>query len=194
MERSVVRRRGAGIPPAWPAVVLGICFAMFVAGSSLGIYLTEVRIASVVIAAAAIIIWLAVGSRRPAWRPRSSLQLPLAAALVALGISALASVQPRLALDYLAYAVLLAGLYLLRVRLWADPALGSRLGGLSLALCAGIGLLYVVAVVRRWIDAWVALGHLTVPPLRPGSVGLWFGSPNALPAVLVLLASAGGVS
>ena len=56
MERSVVGRRGAGIPPAWPAVVLGICFGMFVAGSSLGIYLTEVRIASVAIAAACLLV------------------------------------------------------------------------------------------------------------------------------------------
>jgi O-antigen ligase len=172
---------------AWVAIASGIAVLLFVAGASEGIYRTPVRVLSVALAGVYLVAWLLLALWRPDLRPRSALAGPLAAALAALGVAALGAIVPRLALDYLAYAVLLAGLYLLLVRLWAHPGIARRLGTLCVILTAGIGVLYVIAIANRWVVLWSDLGRFIVPPLRPGYEGLWFGNPNALAPILMLL-------
>ena len=135
-------RSPAGFPRvlAWIGIVLGIIYLTFGGGgASLGIYVVQWRIASLVMIVIALLAWLVAAVRDPAWRPRTVLWPAFAASLVAFAISSATSWNPRLSLEYAAYAVICTALYLLLVRLLADPWFRSRLGGLTVLLTAAIG-------------------------------------------------------
>ena len=102
-------------------------------GAFIGLYSTPLRIISVATLTIALAVWLVLAWRRPFWRPNSSFALALAVSFAALAITLLFSDRPRLGADYVAYAALLTGAYLLQQRLFAHPFFGPRLG--SLAMC-----------------------------------------------------------
>ncbi|MFN8629642.1 MAG: hypothetical protein U0838_04770 [Chloroflexota bacterium] len=81
-----------------------------------------------VIAAAVLLVWLLIAWRRPSLRPRSRLAPMLAIAVAVLAATTLTSRNPRISLDFVTYAVLLAGLYLLLVTILRRPALRPRMG------------------------------------------------------------------
>jgi O-antigen ligase/tetratricopeptide (TPR) repeat protein len=162
-------------------------YVVFVGGGFHGVYIPEIRAASVALAGIGVLVWAAVALRRPAWRPRSVLLLVGTACLGAFALSTAVSRYPRVSLEYLGYALLLAALYLLLVRLLADPFFRVRFGALAVLLCAVISVVFLVTVVRHWIDWWGLVGRLTVPPLRPDFDGLTFGNPSAVLTITVLL-------
>jgi O-antigen ligase len=172
----------------WMLVVLGILYLTVSGGGGFfGLYLLEFRVASAAIAIAAICAWLAWAIRHERWRPRTALRPVIISGLVALVVSTLASREPRFAYDYLAYAVMLAGLYLLMQRLFADSFFGPRLASLGIVLGFGLSGLYIGIVVLRWIDFWQQLGRFSTPPLRPGFEGLAYGNPSTVATVSILL-------
>ncbi len=159
-------------------------------GGSAGINEVGFRTASLIAIAVAMLAWFVAAIRDASWRPRSVLWPAFAIAIAAFLISTLTSWSPRLSVEYVAYAVLCAALYLLLVRLLAHPAFAQRLGALTVLLCLATGVEYVVLAVGHWIFWWIALGHLAVPPLRPGSEGLVYGNPSAVATMMLLLCPA----
>jgi O-antigen ligase len=173
---------------AWFLIVLGVIYMVALGGGAfIGLYSTPLRIISVVGLTAALAVWLLVAWRRPFWRPKSSFALALMVSLAALAIALLLSERPRLGADYLAYAALLTGAYLLQQRLFAHPFFGPRLGSLAILLGFALGIVYVIRVFGFWLDFWAQVGRLTVPPFRPGFEGLAFGHPGTFATVMILL-------
>ncbi len=79
-----------------------MAYLVFVGGSWAGIYVTEIRSASIVLIAIALAGWGVAAIRAPAWLPASKLMPALLAALLAFGIGVAFSRFPRLGLEYLA--------------------------------------------------------------------------------------------
>jgi len=173
---------------AWAGIVIGIVYLEVLGGSWDGIYLSALRIDSVGMAAIGLVIWGYVAWRSTRWRPRSVLMPAILAALGSLAISTVFSRGPRISLEYLAYTIVLAALYLLLVRLFADSFFRRRLESLAALLFVGISALFIGLVIAHWIRWWGAVGHLTVPPLRPEFEGLTYGNPSAVLTLVALLA------
>jgi O-antigen ligase len=172
---------------AWVAVALGIVWLIALGGGFYGIYAAELRLVSVVMTAAALAAWAVVAIRDPSWRPRSAIWPALAVPLAAFAVTTALSERPRISVEYLAYSVLLAALYLLLRALLAHAAFRDRITGLTVLLAFGMGIAYVVACVGHWIDWWDAVGALRVPPLRPLFESLTYGNPSAIMTMSVLL-------
>jgi O-antigen ligase len=173
---------------AWFLMVLGVIYMVALGGGAfIGLYSTPLRIISVVGLTFALAVWLVLAWRRPFWRPNSSFALALLVSFAALAIALLLSERPRLGADYLAYAALLTGAYLLQQRLFAHAFFGPRLGSLAILLGFALGIVYVIRVFGFWLDFWRQVGRLTVPPFRPGFEGLAFGHPGTFATVMILL-------
>jgi hypothetical protein len=183
------RTLSRGTAAAWIGIVLLTAYFVFIGGASAGWLYAPVRLVNVLILSAVFVVWAAVAWRNPTWRPRSAIWPALVAGLGAFAVSTLFSWSQRLSVEYLAFAVLLVALYLLLVRIVAVPGLQVRVIGLAGALAALISGLYVVAVIRRWIEWWDVVGHFATPPLRPFYEGLVFTDPGGTAAITVLLAS-----
>jgi O-antigen ligase/tetratricopeptide (TPR) repeat protein len=178
--------RGAFL--VWLFVLLVVVYLTVLGGGAFtGLYIIELRIASTLIAAVAIVIWLSVAWRVPFWRPRTVLWPALIAVPIALVVALIGAANPSLGYDYIAYTVLLAGCYLVLQRLSAHPYFNRRLASLAVILGFSLCALYIAAVVLRWIDMWSYLGRFVAPPLRPGFEGLLYGNPSAVAAAVVLL-------
>src|SRR3954452_24585994 len=95
---------------AWVALALLATYIVFVGGSWLGLYWPAVRIATMIIATAVLVVWLLVAIRSPAWRPRSVLLPAILACLVSLAASSATSRYPTISIEYLGYAFVLAAL------------------------------------------------------------------------------------
>lgn len=172
---------------AWVGVALGVAYLIFIGGGWWGIYASSLRLLTVLIAGGTLAIWLSVAVRNPAWRPRTLMWPAIIACLGSLALSTAFSAQPRVSVEYLAYAVVLAALYLLLVKLFADPFFRPRLLALFTMLFGAVAVLYVGSVLVGWIEWW-RLAGLTLPPLRPGFEGLTFGNPSAALTMVALLA------
>ena len=172
----------------WALIALAITYAVAAGGAgSNGINNTVSRVAAAAVLVVALAVWLVTAARDPFWRPRTSLAAGFAAALGALAIALLGSTQPRLGFDYVAYAALLVGGYLLLQRLFAHRFFGPRLGALSVLLGLGLAVIYLVVVLLKWVLIWISLGRFVAPPLRPGYESLGLGDPSGLAAILLLL-------
>ena len=175
------------------ATTTGVTFTILLAGGSGSLEALPVRIIYDAMAAIAILPWLAVAVFRPYWRPSSRLAPAILACLAAFAISTATSRYPRLSVEMLGYAVLLALLYLLTVALLRRPALRLHFERLALVMCAVVCVLYLLQVFQAWTVWWDAVGRLTIPPLRPGYLGLSLGAPIPI-ATLVLLLGAFGMA
>jgi O-antigen ligase len=184
---TLARQLGVRRVTVWGLILVLVAYLVFLGGGFPGIYSVQLRILSLAFVALVLIAWLAWAWRHPVWRPRTVIWPAFTAALLTFGVCTALSPTPRLGLDYLAWSVLLTGLYLLLVRLWTDPFLRLRLGALAVMLCASLCLLYVAVVVVRWANWWTLVGSLRTPPLRPWFEGLTFGNPSAVMTIALLL-------
>jgi O-antigen ligase len=168
--------------------VLGVIYLTALGGGGFfGLYSVALRIVSVVALTIALAIWLVLAWRNQFWRPSSSLGLALALSLAALTIALAFSSEPRLGADYLAYAALLTGAYILQQRLYAHSFFGPRLGALAVLLGYALCFVFILRVFSHWLYFWGLVGRLTVPPLRPGFEGLAYGHPGTFATVVILL-------
>jgi O-antigen ligase len=173
---------------AWFLIVLGVIYMTALGGGGFfGLYSVTLRIISVVTLTAALAVWLVLAWRNPFWRPTSSMALALGLSVITLAIALLFSERPRLGADYLAYAALLTGAYLLQQRLFAHAFFGPRLGALAVLLGYALCLVFILRVFSHWLYFWGLVGRLTVPPLRPGFEGLAYGHPGTFATVVILL-------
>lgn len=173
---------------AWAFIAMLATYLLFFGGAWLGLYLTDLRIVTVTAAGGLLVAWAVIAARNPAWRPRSVLLPAILASLASLAISTVFSRYPRISLEYLGYAVVLAALYLLLVRLLAEPFFRQRIVALASALFMVVVAGYVFLVVRHWLDWWAATHVLAVPPLRPDYESLTYGTPSTVLTVAAMLA------
>ncbi len=169
------------------ATTAGAAFAVLVAGGSGTLEVIVFRLVYDVVAVVAIVSWLSLATFRRATLPSSRLLPAIVACLVVFTIATVTSRNPRLSAEMLAYAFLLAGLYLLLVTLMRDARLRTHLERLALVLCLVVCVLYLRQVLEAWQTWWEAVGHLTLPPLRPAYLGLSLGSPNPIATLVLLL-------
>jgi len=177
-----VRRFGASV-----ALILLIAYLQFVGGGWAGIYDSRIRLTSLALITLVVVCWVIAATRNPALRPASALRVPILFGLGSFALSTLASREPRVSVEYLAYAVVLVTLYLLLVQLFRNSFLARRLAGLAVVLLVVIAGAYLVAVASRWIQWWGLVGNLTFPPLRPAFESFLYGNPSSVMAVVVLL-------
>ena len=175
---------------AWAALALLTLYLVFFGGGWFGLYAAQLRITSITLAGVVLAVWAVVAWRRPEWRPKSAFFPAIGACLASLAIATATSRYPRLSVEYLGYAVLLGALYLLLVRILAQPWFRARMATLVTALAVVIGVLFFVLILWHWIDWWGLVGRLTVPPLRPQFESLTFGNPAAVMTMSVLLTAA----
>lgn len=173
---------------AWIGIVVGTVYLVVLGGSWDGIYLSFLRIITMSVAGIAIAIWAVVAWRSPRWRPASVLMPAIMAAIGSLAISTVFSRDPRISLEYLGYTIVLAALYLVLVRLFADPFFRRRLTTLAALLFVAISVLFIILVIAHWIEFWESVGRITMPPLRPNSESLTYGNPSAVLTLVALLA------
>jgi O-antigen ligase len=173
---------------AWAAIVLLATYLTFIGGGWLGIYDAPLRVVTMLAASALVIAWGWVALRSPAWRPDSVLMPAIVASIASLAISTVFSRDPRVSLEYLGYAVVLAFLYLLLVRLMAHPFFVRRLAVLGATYFVVISTLFLGLVIAHWLDWWQLVGHVGVPPLRPNFEGLTYFNPSAVLTMTALFA------
>ncbi len=87
----------------------------------------------------------------------------------------------------MAYALVLAALYLLLVRLFAQP-FRQRLATLATLLFFFTAMAFLVRVGGYWVTGGETLGRIALPPLRPGYEGLTYNNPSAALTMVALLA------
>lgn len=179
---------------AWAALALLTLYLVFFGGGWFGLYVIQLRITSVVLAGIVLGVWAVVAMRRPEWRPRSAIVAAIGACLASLAISTVFSQHPRLSIEYLGYAVILAALYLLLVRILSNPWFRARIATLTVGLFVVTSMAFVALVVKHWLDLWSLVGHVTFPPLRPESESLTLGNPSTVMAICVLLGIPAAVS
>ena len=173
---------------AWIALLAIAIYGVLLGGSWLGVYTAQLRVATMFVSAALLGSWALVAWRQPEWRPRSAMWPAIVAVLVSLTVSTIASRSPRISVEYLGYAVILIALYLLLVRLLANDYFRGRIVAFAAMLFVVLVVVYVGLTVIEWILWWSAIGHLAVPPLRPGFSGLTYGNPSAVLVLVVMLA------
>ena len=179
---------------AWAALAFLTLYLVFFGGGWQGIYTSALRSISTVGIGIALGIWFVLAWRRPEWRPKSAFLPAIAACLASMAITTWTSRFPRLGVEYLAVGIALAALYLLLVRILARPWFRARMATLATAIAVVIGGQYVVLTALHWVDWWVTVGRITVPPLRPDFESLTFGNPAAVMTMSVLLTAFGGAS
>ena len=104
----------------------------------------------------------------------------------ALALATAASAWPRLGIEYVAWAVVLVGLYLLLVRILATRTARARIGGVAAIIAIGGGVLYLLTVLQIWIEWWGLVEGFAVPPRRPLYGGLSLGGAGGVMRVRVL--------
>jgi O-antigen ligase len=168
----------------WLLVLPLLLYLLMTGAGAWGVYATDFRVASLVILVALFAGWAVVCWVAPGARPATTLAVPIVAILVALSAATLASDRARLGVEYVAYAAIMAGLYLLLSRLLGTPGLARRLVMVLALVTMFIAGAYIVSVVALWIEWWGLVGRITTPPTRPDYAALVFGSPGILSAFL----------
>ncbi|MEO8468039.1 MAG: O-antigen ligase family protein, partial [Chloroflexota bacterium] len=171
---------------AWVGIAMLSVYLVFFGGGWFGLYVAELRLASVILAGLAVLVWVIVAWRSAAWRPRSHLLPAIAVALGSMALSTATSRYPRQSIEYLGYAIVLAALYLLLVRLLAHPFFRARMGPFTVGMAIVLGIAYAVANLVHWVAWWGIVGRFTLPPLRPESESLTFGNPSTVLTIVLL--------
>ena len=178
--------RSRTTPIVGPLLVVGAAYLFFFAGGYFGIFDVYVRVSSLVIVGVVLALYLVAAWRSPSWYPASRLWPALAIGIGVLAIGTVFSRNPRISLDFLAYGILLAALYLLLRGTLAHPGLRERLCAAVVILAFAIDIAYLAVVVAHWRDYWQVLGRFALPPLRPFQEGLTYGNPGLVAALAVL--------
>ena len=127
----------------WTTFVVLVLYALILGGSWAGIYWVSLRILSLALITMGLLAWLVLALRWPRLRPSTAIWPAIALPPLTLALSALASPFQRLGLEYVAWATLLAALYLLLVRILARPYARARIGALAAILGLALGVAYI---------------------------------------------------
>ena len=171
----------------WMLFVILFAYLIWFGGGYLGINEEYMRILSLGIVVAVLSGWALLAWRMPSWRPGTAIWPAFVIPLGTLALGTALSASPRLGIEYVAWSVVLTALYLLLVRILSFEFARARIGGLAAVLAGVMGVVYIAYVASRWFTWWDLLGHLAVPPLRPGYAGFTFGGPNHVASAVILL-------
>jgi len=171
---------------AWAAVAVLTVDMLFLTGTSNFLASPQARILNQLILVAVGLV-VAVGVARRRIDARSPLLLPGLAWVVVTAIAALASQRTPISREALAVLLVAAPAYLaVRAVLWSDwlrPRVDRLLVVATLVFLGA----YLLQAASQWLQWWSVMGP-SVPPLRPGDVGLTIGTVNAVALHIELLA------
>ena len=171
---------------AWVLVALAFADLVFFSGASNFLASPQSRILNQVLIGGAILVAGLLALRQRA-DLRSTLLLPGAAWLAANTLSAIFSQRPAASLEALALLLLCAPGYLVVRAIVRDPGLRLRTDWLVVLSTAVFVIAYLAQAFTQWVTWWSVAGP-SLPPLRPGDVGLTVGTVNAVALYLELLA------
>jgi O-antigen ligase len=178
----VTRRRLA----VWLVIALVFVDLLFLSGASNFLAAPQSRLLNQVIVLVMMLGFLVAASRGQV-PVRSPLILPGIAWLAATAVTTLLSERPATSLESLALLLLAAPAYLVvRAILWEDR-LRERIDTLIVLATGVFVAAYLAQALTQWISWWSVAGP-SIPPLRPGDVGLTVGTVNAVAIYLLLLA------
>ena len=172
------------------AITASFFLVTLVVGASVWFDFRLTRLLYDALAIGGVLAWLGVALVRREWLPASRLSLAIAAILGAFLLATLASRNPRLSAQMTVYVLLLVELYLLLVALMRRQRYRQQIERTAILLAFLACVLYLVQVTQAWSQWWSTVGRLTVPPLRPGYLGLSVG-PNPLATLVMLLGAFG---
>jgi O-antigen ligase len=171
---------------AWIVVALLFIDLAFFSGASNFLAAPQSRILNQVLVLGAIVVAGVVALRRRS-DLRSPLLLPGAAWVAAVAISSVTSQRPAASLEALALLLLCAPAYLVVKAVLTDPMLRPRINWLVIVATTVFVVAYLLQALTQWASWWSITGP-SIPPLRPGDVGLTVGTVNAVALYLELLA------
>jgi O-antigen ligase len=171
----------------WLVLLPLVLYALLIGGAWRGIYEADLRSISLGIVAVVMGSW-AILSWRRRLLPASRLLPALGVAIGVLGVSSIGSAFPRIGAEYVAWAIVLAALYLLLVLILRSDFFRPRIGALCVLLTLSLGILYLGVIAADWVRWWTLVGSFSPPPLRPLSEGLTYGNPSAVMTMQMLLA------
>jgi O-antigen ligase len=128
-----------------------------------------------------------IAARRGRLDVRSSLILPGAAWIAANAIATLTSERPAASIEALALLLICVPAYFVIRAVLADDFLRSRIDRLFVAATTVFVVAYLLQCLTQWLSWWSIAGP-SIPPLRPGDVGLTVGTVNAVALYLELMA------
>jgi O-antigen ligase len=171
---------------AWIVVALLFIDLTFFSGASNFLAAPQSRILNQALILGAVLVFLLVALRR-GLDLRSLLLLPGAAWVGALALAALTSQRPAASIEALALLLIAAPAYLVVRAVLADQRLRPRLDWLVVVSTTVFVVAYLLQALTQWLSWWSIAGP-SIPPLRPGDVGLTVGTVNAVALYLELLA------
>ena len=118
---------------------------------------------------------------------RSPLLLPGAAWVAVTAIATVTSQRQAASLEALALLLISAPAYFVVRAALADERLRPRVDWLIILATSVFIVAYLIQALTQWISWWSIAGP-SIPPLRPGDVGLTVGTVNAVALYLELLA------
>ncbi|HEY7701508.1 MAG TPA: hypothetical protein VIB02_04285, partial [Candidatus Limnocylindrales bacterium] len=117
---------------------------------------------------------------------RTPLLLPGAAWVVATGIATSTSQRPAASIEALGLLLICAPAYLVVRAVLADDRLRPRVDWLLIVSTFVFVVAYLLQAATQWASWWSVAGP-SIPPLRPGDVGLTVGTVNAVALYLELM-------
>src|SRR3954451_4886039 len=158
---------------------------LFLTGASNFLAAPQSRILNQVIVALVGLAFI-VAAARGRIPVRSPLVLPGLAWIAATAVSSALAVRPTISVEGLALLLLATPSYLLVRALLADERFRRRVDWLVIAAATVFVGAYLAQAFTQWISWWSVAGP-SLPPLRPGDVGLTVGTVNAVALYLELL-------
>jgi O-antigen ligase len=116
----------------------------------------------------------------------SPLVLPGAAWIAANAIATVTSQRQAASIEALALLLISAPAYFVIRAVLADPALRSRVDRFFVVATSFFVVAYLLQAFTQWLSWWSVAGP-SIPPLRPGDVGLTVGTVNAVALYLELM-------
>ena len=117
---------------------------------------------------------------------RSPFLWPGIAWVVVTAIATATSQRPAASVEALALLLICAPAYYLIRAVLADPVLRPRMDWLIVVSTTIFVIAYLLQALTQWVSWWSVAGP-SIPPLRPGDVGLTVGTVNAVALYLELL-------
>jgi len=171
---------------AWIVVALVSVDLVFFSGASNFLASPQSRILNQVLVLGAMVT-AGVVALRGRLDPGSPLLMPGIAWVAATAISTITSQRPAASLEALALLLICAPAYLVVRAVLANMSMRSRIDWLIIVANTVFVLAYLLQALTQWASWWSIAGP-SIPPLRPGDVGLTVGTVNAVALYLELLA------
>lgn len=169
----------------WAAVTLLFIYFLFFGGAANYQASPQARVLSHVLLVATLGVGLLAAALGRV-SMRTPLLVPGALWTGALVVGALTSANPEASRE--AVALLLVGLpgyFVVRSVVW-NPELRPRVEWMVILATFVFVVAYLLQVLTQWVSWWSAVGP-SIPPLRPGDVGLTVGTVNSIALYIELL-------